>query len=294
MHDINPAAHGGTRPDFGEIVGGYGFLTDRQIRAALQNRYLIDPGTADQNSIRHASYTLRVGSRIEVAAAARANTEERRDFNVQEIRQGDSVELHPGDTAKLFSIEILDLPADVLAFTVARGLMFFESLVPENTYADPGFREPLYVTVTNLSNRIIKLYYGDPMARIFFYRLEGAVEEPFRRGAARGIKQRLESERTTKFGTLDECRNASFGDLVADVTRIPLAGTQLAILLTRQNRHIILLAFAAVLWPLLLLIANRSSWLLSKFGDIVVNLIASAVFVALIGAADWIWKALKK
>ena len=54
--------------------------------------------------------TLCVGSRIEVAAAARANTEERRDFNVQEIRQGDSVELHPGDTAKLFSIEILDLP----------------------------------------------------------------------------------------------------------------------------------------------------------------------------------------
>ena len=75
----------------------------------------------------------------------------------------------------------------MLAFTVARGLMFFEALVPENTYADPGFRESLYVTVTNLSNRIIRLSYGDPMARFFFYRLEGDVEEPFRREAARGI-----------------------------------------------------------------------------------------------------------
>ena len=37
MHDIKPAAHDGTRPGFGEIVGGYGFLTDRQIRAALSD-----------------------------------------------------------------------------------------------------------------------------------------------------------------------------------------------------------------------------------------------------------------
>ena len=229
-----------------------------------------------------------MGQHVEVAAAARANTELRRDFNVQEIRQGEFLELHPGDTAKLYSIEILHLPNDVLAFTVARGLMFIESLVPENTYADPGFGQPLYTTVTNLSNRKIKLHYGDPIARIFFYRLAETVQEPFRSGAARGIKQRLESSRGAEFGTSEECSAAGTADLLKEIKQIPLGGNQIAAIFCRQNRYLFLLAVTAVSWPLLLLLANRSSWLQGKLGDIVTNLIASAAFVALIAGVNWI------
>src|SRR4030095_11707407 len=126
---------------FAELIPQHGFLNDRQIAASLDHAYLIVPGTFEKAGIRHASYTLRLGNKVEIAAAARANREETRNFHVQDLIVGQSIELQPGDTAKLYSIEILDLPNDVLAFTVARGLMYFESLVPENTYADPGFRE---------------------------------------------------------------------------------------------------------------------------------------------------------
>ena len=167
--------------------------------------------------------------------------------------------------------------------------MFVESLVPENTYADPGFGESLYVTVTNISNRIIELRYGDPIARIFFYRLAEGVEEPFRRGVARGINQRLESRPVTEFGTLDECEKGNTSELLKTIRHIPLGGNQISTLITRQNRYLALVAVAAVSWPVLLLLANRSAWLQSKFGDILVNLIASAIFIVLIGVANWIW-----
>jgi deoxycytidine triphosphate deaminase len=283
-----------TKPRFGELIPTYGFLTDRQITLALDNGYLVTAGTFDKEGIRHASYTLRLGHRVEVAAAARANNEERRDFNIQEICNGQSVDLHPGDTAKLYSIELLDLPDDVVAFTVARGLMYIESLVPENTYVDPGFRDSLYTTVTNLSNRIIRLNYGDPIARIFFYRLAEQVDRSFARGTALGIKQRLESRRATEVGTPDECNNASATDLLKTVRLLPLGGNQVAALIERQTRYLALLAVGMVSWPLLLLIANRTDWIQQRAGDVIANLIASVIWVVLLALTNLLWRKVKR
>lgn len=170
-----------------------GFLTDSHIEALLNDKKPIVPNTWEKASIRHASYTLRIGDRVEIAHASKANIDERRDFLVRDLRPGEYVELSPGDTAKLYSIEILDLPDDILAFTVARGLLYVEALVPENTYADPGFEGTLFTTVTNLSNRVVRLKYGDPIARAFFFHLAEPVHESFRKGSSKGIIQRLES-----------------------------------------------------------------------------------------------------
>ena len=63
--------------------------------------------------------------------------------------------------------------------------MFFEALVPENTYVDPGFNGSLYTTVTNLSHRVVRLHYNDPIARLFFYHLSDSVEEPYVEGLAK-------------------------------------------------------------------------------------------------------------
>lgn len=271
-----------------------GFLTDRHIKLALKNQLLLVPGTWVDTSIRHASYTLRLGHKIEVARSCAANKEERRDFTVQDLKVGDSFDLQPGDTAKLFSIEILHLPKDVLAFTVARGLMFFEALVPENTYADPGFNDTLYTTVTNASNRIVRLDYGDPIARLFFYHLSEQVEEPFQRGAAKGIKQRLESSRATTIGTAEECTRAKIEELLGQLRHLPIAGNAIVELNRRQNRKCIGAMALAAVWPVLMLVANTNSWVKAVLGSLWSNVSAAVLSAAISFVAPRLWSYLKK
>lgn len=180
---------------------------------------------------------MRFGDRAEIARANRANTEDRRDFVLVDLQQGDHLELNPGDTAKLYSMEHFVLPHDILGFTVARGLMFFESLLPENTYADPGFAGPLYTTVTNLSHRIVRLQFGDPIARIFFYRLSAPVREPFVKGSTKGVKQRLDSKRATAIGTAEECRKATTDDILDQLQHLPIGGMQFVELWGRHHKR---------------------------------------------------------
>ena len=58
-----------------------GFSTDAQIRIALENEDLIVPGSWDAGCIRHASYTLRLGTKVEIASASRANVEEEKNIS---------------------------------------------------------------------------------------------------------------------------------------------------------------------------------------------------------------------
>ncbi|HST07358.1 MAG TPA: hypothetical protein VLJ83_04265, partial [Gemmatimonadaceae bacterium] len=140
---------------FASLVSTSGFLTDKQIQSGLNSDYLIEKGTWDPGQIRHASYQLRLGSEVRISRASASVGAETKEFCIVSLTPDKSVELRPGDTAMLYSIERLRLPDCVLAFTVARGLLYAEALAPENTYVDPGFSGTLYTTVTNISNRIV-------------------------------------------------------------------------------------------------------------------------------------------
>jgi deoxycytidine triphosphate deaminase len=190
---------------------------------------LLKKGTWDQGQIRHASYTLRLGSRVEIARAAESGASEVKQFTIVTLTTAANViDLKPGDTALLYSMENLKIPTSILGFTVARGLLFAESLVPENTYVDPGFSGSLYTTVTNVSNRIIRLEYGMPVARLFFFRLAESVRNGYRTGAALGISQQLASMKTVQIGSAEDCKTASDKDLIDAVRQMPLGGSVLA------------------------------------------------------------------
>ena len=279
---------------FDELGLPAGFLTDAHIRKALDNGQLVVPDSWDEKCIRHASYTLRLGNKVEVASAARANEEHRRDFAVRDLTNGEYMDLEPGDTAKLYSIEILSMPDSVLGFTVARGLMFFEALVPENTYVDPGFKGPLYTTITNLSQRVVRLHYNDPIARLFFYHLAEPVMESYRQGAVKGLKQRLESKRFTDFGTPTECGNAATGQLQKELRKVPMAGNQLVELVKRQNRRWIALFGFSVFWPALLVLANTNSWIRQTLGWVGSNLAALLLSALCSYFVPKIWSKLSK
>jgi dUTPase len=195
----------------------------------------------------------------------------------------DTVELRPGDTALLYSGENLKLPNSVLGFTVARGLLFVESLVPENTYIDPGFTGTLYTTVTNVSGRVIQLKYRTPIARMFLFKLSRPVVSSYSTGAAMGISQELASIPASSIPTQEDARNAKSEVLLEEVRRIPFGGVHLAESLSRcKLREDRLLIFSFV-WPIVLVFFNINDWIKSVVKSaFAVNVIAGLVTVLLV------------
>src|SRR5688572_19962972 len=92
------------RPGFTSVVPDTGFLTDSRIRAALDSDYLIEPGTWDASQVRHASYTLRLGHRVEIERHEDAQRATRQRAAITLRRGGEPLVLQPGDTALLYSI----------------------------------------------------------------------------------------------------------------------------------------------------------------------------------------------
>jgi deoxycytidine triphosphate deaminase len=265
---------------FEQLVPATGYLTDRQITAAVEAGYLMDSGTWTPKGVRHASYTLHLGDKVEVARAAAAAGSETKEFSVVRLQAGQGLELHPGDTALLYSKEQLRIPTCVLGFTVARGLLFAEALSPENTYVDPGFSGPLYTTVTNVSSRVVHLEYGLPVARLFFFRLGEAATNGYRTGAALGIAQQLQSVRAVSIGSPAECQTASRGEIMAVIRGMPFGGV-LAEAFDRQELKYRRLATFAVAFPILLVFANASDWVKDNIGPFIGNVAASLVAAAL-------------
>ncbi len=275
-------------PAFEAVVPDAGFLPDHRIRAALEADYLLERGTWEVDQIRHASYTIRLGQRVEIERGEDAQQSTRQRVSLSLTRGGAPLELRPGDTALLFSLENLRLPPCVLGFTVARGLLFVESLVPENTYIDPGFRGQIYTTVTNLSGRILELSYGTPIARLFFYRLPTDVEREYTTGPAIGIDQHLPSRPSVKFATREAAQGATTLHLLADLESTERGGKRTAELLRRQSNLIRWAVAIGVIWPMLLQVAASWSWLHERVGTFAASVLASIVAVPIVYGCKWL------
>ena len=109
---------------FEELKLPPGFLTDRAIMKALENGYLIDRGTWKADLARHAGYTLRLGDHAEVCEARQAHAPKNREFVVRSLNEGEHLDLMSGDTAKLFSVEVLKLPRSRACFHRRKGSHF--------------------------------------------------------------------------------------------------------------------------------------------------------------------------
>lgn len=263
-----------------DVIPVIGFLTDGQMRTALTRGLLLEQDTWDDSQVRHASYTLRLGDRVEVARA----TDPERRWTVYRLGPGLTVDLHPFDTALLYSREQLNLPDDVAAFTVARGLLYTESLTPENTYADPGFHDRLYTTVVNVSNRVVTLSYEMGIARLFFCGLSQPVGQSYRTGSSQGIAQQMMNV-PSRLAAIPNSE-ASQDELLSVVRSIPLAGPHLVELFRRERRlsnsRLVMVGTAAFLWPVLSYFGLNVKWVTDNMSNFVVGTFGS-LFAALIG-----------
>jgi hypothetical protein len=190
----------------------------------------------------------------------------------------------------LFSQEYLQLPASVLGFTVARGLLVVESLVPENTYVDPGFNGAIYTTVTNLSGRVLKIPYGTAIARLFLYRLSENVEREYRTGPAMGIPQHLDSASGVAFPTAADARKGKAAALIQDLVNSERGGVRTAELLRRNASLTRVALFIAILWPPAL--AGALAWpaLRAWAGPVASSVLSGIVTIVLTWAAEKTWR----
>jgi len=92
-------------------------------------------------------------------------------YRVKSLPSDGKFSINPGETYKLYARETLNVPADVFSIAIPVGNMYKLGLNPETTFADPGFSNAFYITVCNYSRRVVTLKVGDPLARLFFFKL---------------------------------------------------------------------------------------------------------------------------
>jgi deoxycytidine triphosphate deaminase len=154
---------------FGMAKGREGFLIDKEIRAAIQNGQLVVNGQDSQ--AKYACYELQIGSDIQQLVLDREPGARNDLYRGKEISSDGSFQIYPGETFKIVAKESLNIPADVCAFAIPVGNLFRLGLNPETTFADPGFAREFFVTVCNYSRHVVKLNVGDPLCRLFFFKL---------------------------------------------------------------------------------------------------------------------------
>jgi deoxycytidine triphosphate deaminase len=152
-----------------------GFLYDSQIANAMASGKLIVNGEAA--GAKYACYELHIGDHIQQLVLNNQPGSENDLYKVKRIEDDGLFQIHPGETFKLYAKEELNMPADVFAISIPVGNMFKLGLNPETTFADPGFSGAFFVTVCNYSQRIVKLKVGDPLARLFFFKLANRPEK---------------------------------------------------------------------------------------------------------------------
>ncbi len=169
------------------------YLVDVELKAAIDEIFVA--GSYDISAIRHASYQLRLGSTVKINPFKTPGGERLDEFVDAKWQTGTNgnryVEVQPRQTALLYTEEVFRLPSDVVGFVFCRGLLFTKALSPENTYVDPGFSGPLYITVRNESDHIVHLTKGMHLARLFVFRLCSPVSSAYATGESLGIEQQL-------------------------------------------------------------------------------------------------------
>jgi deoxycytidine triphosphate deaminase len=111
---------------------------------------------------------------------------------VREIGPGDTLVIKPGETVSIESLEYIGLPQDIMALINSRTDFVIRGLSQISTHVDPGFHGRLFQTIANLSNRDIKLKFGDPIAHLTFFKVSGAKPNIRYKGRRLGQKSLTE------------------------------------------------------------------------------------------------------
>lgn len=134
-------------------------LVDREIMSRVENGNLID--SFDHTCLTNIGYDLRA----------------KKFYNDAEPKE--SITLKPNESAFVESVEIVNMPNDLLAQVVLKNSRIRIGLSLDSPVYQPGHKTRIYFRLTNVSAKSIDLYSGEQYATIIFDKLSGSPDHPY-------------------------------------------------------------------------------------------------------------------
>jgi deoxycytidine triphosphate deaminase len=138
-------------------------LMDAQIGEAVENVGLIG-GDYKMESARYASCELYASDYAEKLVYDNEVT-----GHVELPTTEKEIVVGPGSTVKLYTSETVNLPSNMFALVIVLGQLFSVGLSAGSTYVDPGLQGEIYISLTNISARAIRIPVGCPIVRTVFF-----------------------------------------------------------------------------------------------------------------------------
>ena len=160
-------------------------LSDATIRELIESgRIVIEP--FDPAMVQPASVDIRLGGSFRVFHNHRIKSidlsDPPRDLTEHvEIPDGGEFVIHPGEFVLGRTVELLELPDDIVSRIEGKSSIGRMGLVVHATagFVDPGFRGTLTLEITNFNSVPIVLRPGLPIAQLSFMALDRPAERPY-------------------------------------------------------------------------------------------------------------------
>jgi deoxycytidine triphosphate deaminase len=131
----------------------------------------------EEKQLKGASYDIRVG---DYAIIARSQAE---GYQKILLKERQSVEILPGQTVAIYSLERVGIPQDMKGRLSLRSYWAIKGLYYNGGIVDPGYTGLLFFNVTNLGTAPIKISYAEGMVTTEFIRLDQPSQRIYNEGA---------------------------------------------------------------------------------------------------------------
>lgn len=147
------------------------FTTER-IRNGPNPLPLISRDNYREKNVMHGAYELTLDNNVLV-------TPDGPEYDMRPARK-QAIKIPPGQFALLFTEEVVNIPANVIAFISLKGSIKFKGLINISGFqVNPGFSGHLKFSVYNASGDDVHLNFGEPCFQIWFAELDAKTEVPY-------------------------------------------------------------------------------------------------------------------
>lgn len=86
----------------------------------------------------------------------------------------------PGEYYIAKTIEVINMPEDIIAFFLPRSTMFRSGIIFQSGIANPGFSGPLYFSLFNGSQLYFNIELGARFSSVYFMEVKGTIKNLYR------------------------------------------------------------------------------------------------------------------
>lgn len=172
-------------------------LVDWQIRERVKNdqiknklviRPFVDYGECNLNYISYglstAGYDLRVGTRFLIFANVSGCVVDPKCFKFEnfilvDVKESESVIIPPNCFALADTVEYIEMPNDLIANVQGKSRLARAGYVMASTPIEPSWRGYITLEIGNLSPLPLKIYAGEGIGQLVFYKLDAKPERDY-------------------------------------------------------------------------------------------------------------------